>query len=373
MGIGFIFVMLVVRRRSDDMNIAVISLFMPTGVPGGAALQAHQISNELVRRGHGVTVFSIWPAAAGALYRTRIVPLPKWGRWLRHRNLGTTMLSFPWAVAHQRFEEFDVIHAHGDSHFLSTLPPIVRTFHSFGLDQMLHATTWRRRVGMAVIYPFELLSGLRARIPVVVSRNMQRYYPLGATTVIPNAVDLSLFHPGGKSPHPSLLFVAGMYAGHKRGELLVRQFIEVVRARFPTAQLWMVCPGPGPEAAGVVWLGTRLDASDLAGIYRRAWVFCQPSGHETFGVPYIEAMASGTAVVSARNSGAIEVLEDGRFGEIADDHALGTAILRLLDDTARRRHLETDGLGRAKAFSLTTVVDRYESLFASLASESAGR
>ena len=56
-------------------------------------------------------------------------------------------------------------------------------------------------------------------------------------------------------------------------------------------------PDPGP---GVRVLG-RLGAEALADAYRRAWVFCLPSDYEGFGIPYAEALASGTPVALLTN------------------------------------------------------------------------
>ena len=348
------------------MNIAVVALFMPSGVTGGSGSQAHLLSNELVRRGHRVTVFTVFPPLPDATYDTCLVPLSGLASRLQSALTGSLMLTFPSAVARMDFARFDIIHAHGDSHCIGGQTPVVRTFHSFGLDQMLHAVSWRRRAGMAAVYPLELAGGLRARARVFVSRALRHYYPLGGGPVIPNAVDQGVFSPGGKrSEAPSILFVAGTRHGHKRGELLLRHFQQTVRPRHPTAELRMVCAEP-VEGPGVRWLGI-LRGHQLADAYREAWVFCLPSSHETFGVPYIEAMASGTPVVATPNMGAREVLDGGRFGILADPAGLGEALSNLLEDGDRRREMSERGRLRAADFSLGATVDSYERLFADVA------
>ena len=59
---------------------------------------------------------------------------------------------------------------------------------------------------------------------------------------------------------------------------------------------------PADPGAGITVLG-RLDDEELAREYRAAWVFCLPSSYEGFGIPYAEAMASGTPVVATPNPG----------------------------------------------------------------------
>ena len=108
------------------------------------------------------------------------------------------------------------------------------------------------------------------------------------------------------------------------------------------------------------------DERALADLYRRAWVFCLPSTYEGFGIPYIESMACGTPVVATPNAGARELLEDGKWGVLAHPSELGTTLLSLLNDQARRCSLAQLGLQRAEAFAQDRVVDAYEELFASM-------
>ena len=111
--------------------------------------------------------------------------------------------------------------------------------------------------------------------------------------------------------------------------------------------------------------GARADSSDeaLADAYRRAWVFCLPSDYEGFGIPYAEALASGTPVVATPNVGARYVLDDGRAGVIVGLPDLGRTLVELLGDGARRDRMRVAGLARAREFALTSVVDQYEAIY----------
>ena len=51
------------------MNIAIISLYLPSGSKGGVGYQVHYFANALVRRGHSVTVFSQSGASKDSLYK----------------------------------------------------------------------------------------------------------------------------------------------------------------------------------------------------------------------------------------------------------------------------------------------------------------
>jgi len=96
-------------------------------------------------------------------------------------------------------------------------------------------------------------------------------------------------------------------------------------------------------------------------MYRRAWVVAAPSTYEGFGLPYLEAMSCGTAVIATPNPGSREVLGDGYAG-LVEDAAFAPGLLALLRDEAKRRALETAGLRRAGEFSIDRMIDQYEAL-----------
>ena len=167
-----------------------------------------------------------------------------------------------------------------------------------------------------------------------------------------------------KASAPTVLFV-GTYGNRKRGKLLMEVFARDVLPKLPEAQLWMVC-SDAPAAAGVCVLG-RISQAELVDRYQRAWVFCLPSTYEGFGIPYIEAMAAGTAVVASPNVGAVEVTREGQDGLIAADDKLGGALLQVLTDDVLRHKLEAAGRKRVEDFDLDSVCERYEGIYAAAA------
>jgi len=120
--------------------------------------------------------------------------------------------------------------------------------------------------------------------------------------------------------------------------------------------------GPEDLPPGVRVLGA-LTSDELADVYRSAWVFCLPSDYEGFGIPYIEAMASGVPVVATPNIGARYVTDEGAAGLLVPLPEVGRAIAGLLADPERRQALERAGRSRVREFDLRGVVDRYEAVF----------
>ena len=335
------------------MNIAIISLYLPSISKMGVGYQVHGLANGLARRGHHVTVFGPCPRPGDALYDVEQFDAPRPMRSLR----------LSWKLRAVDWSRFDVIHAHGEDWFLWNTPvPHVRTIHGSCLAEAIHIPGLRAKVHMLWLALLETISVAAADRTIGVSMNTLASYPWIAE-MIPNGVDLQTFRPGEKDSTPAILFV-GTYRNRKRGKMLMEIFAREIRPRIPDCRLWMVC-SDAPAAEGVTVFGS-LPTEKLADLYRRAWVFCLPSSYEGFGVPYVEAMASGTAVVATPNLGAREVLSDGRFGIIAQPGELGAALVRLLTDAGQRARLAGAGMRRARDFDWPRVLDQYERVYSDL-------
>lgn len=109
---------------------------------------------------------------------------------------------------------------------------------------------------------------------------------------------------------------------------------------------------------GLVQMG-RVGDADLAALYRRATAFVFPSLAEGFGLPLVEAMASGTPVLTSRLSSMPEVTGDAALlvdPEDADD--IASAIVRLIRDRDLRRRLRELGFERADRYRAAAVLPR---------------
>jgi alpha-1,3-rhamnosyl/mannosyltransferase len=98
-------------------------------------------------------------------------------------------------------------------------------------------------------------------------------------------------------------------------------------------------------------LGYVSDAA-LAELYRRCYVFCYPSLGEGFGLPVLEAMASGAAVVTSEISSLPEV--GGDAVEYVDPYRVASiagGLWRVLSDEPHRAELARRARARAEEFS----------------------
>ncbi|MEO0561249.1 MAG: glycosyltransferase family 1 protein [Chloroflexota bacterium] len=99
------------------------------------------------------------------------------------------------------------------------------------------------------------------------------------------------------------------------------------------------------------WIG-YVDAADMPALYRLAEIFVYPSAYEGFGLPLLEAMASGTPTVANNIEMFSEIVGDGAFltedGSIAK---MGGAILAMLEQQDLYESMSNRGLARASNFN----------------------
>lgn len=360
------------RSSVLPLRLAVFSYGLPVRGEkrGGIERAAHVLADGLARRGHRVVVFTHDPRPSSAAYEVRELPWKRFvDTWLGRRitmgYLGNVLALLP------DYRGFDAIISHGDSLLLPLLgKPVVRVMHGNALGEALHATSWGRAVLQLGVYVQELLTALVEPGTVAVSDNTRRSNPFIRRT-IPHGVDPQIFYPvsGEKTIEPSLISV-GALDGRKRGRFLLEVFQDVVRRAHPDAVLMFVGPA-GPSMPGVTYY-TGIGDTDLAALYRRAWICVSPSTYEGFGLPYLEAMACGTPVVATQNPGSREVLGDGEYGRLVEDDAFGSTVVDLLRTESGRRAMASAGMRRAQQYSLASMMDRYEALLMELCKGHAG-
>jgi glycosyltransferase involved in cell wall biosynthesis len=102
----------------------------------------------------------------------------------------------------------------------------------------------------------------------------------------------------------------------------------------------------------------------LAALYRLADVFVFPSLYEGFGLPPLEAMASGTPVIASNVSSLPEVCGDAAMMiDPYDPAAIADAMRRVLETPALREDLQRRGLARAREFSWERSIARVREIY----------
>lgn len=111
-------------------------------------------------------------------------------------------------------------------------------------------------------------------------------------------------------------------------------------------------------AGDKVVLPGYVDTEDMAAMYSGAEAFVFPSHYEGFGLPILEAMSCGTAVITADNSSLPEAGGDAALYVDSHDHKqLVDAMKRVLTDDKLRETLVKKGYKQAAKFSWENCAD----------------
>jgi glycosyltransferase involved in cell wall biosynthesis len=225
------------------------------------------------------------------------------------------------------------------------------------------------RIYWAVLTVMTWLSLLACRRAVAVSDFVRRDLTPGPmrflrarVAVVPHGVARE-FHDDGGMRENFLLAVADLYP-QKNLHTLIEAFARLAAVRPEltlriagrridepySSSLEVLTAQQG--LAGRVWFLGGISPQSLVELYRRCAVFVFPSTVESFGMPLLEAMASGAPIACSRSAAMPEVLgEAGMYFDPDDAADMARAISMLLDDATLRRDLARRGLARAAGFS----------------------
>ncbi|HZQ49933.1 MAG TPA: glycosyltransferase family 4 protein [Candidatus Dormibacteraeota bacterium] len=340
------------------MRIAQLApLYVP--VPptdyGGTERIVYTLTEELVNRGHDVTLF----AAGGSKTSARLLesaPEPLW-------DSGGSVISWH-AVEIERLikcsGEFDVIHSHID-----VMPwlggdryrcPLVTTTHG-RLDQLEQRVYFQQFPG----WPLVSISNAQRR-PV-------RDLHLNWAATVYHGLDLGEMYRLGEGRGGYLSFVSRI--SPEKGPAVA---IRVARA----AGMKLVMAGPIPDEAkdffdsevqplidegGVEYVGSLDDEGKNDVIGNSAGFLVPIQWDEPFGLAFIEALATGTPVISCPRGSLPELIESGKHGFLVnDEEELVEAVGKL--STIDRRACRDYVLER---FSPRRMAEGYERVYSDLA------
>lgn len=202
-------------------------------------------------------------------------------------------------------------------------------------------------------------------------------------TTIYLGVEPAFFHPAPAADLPAVcrgrrfVFHLGNSLPYKNLPRLVAAFARIAPAD-PQLLLLIAGRDDGHPAlarqverlglSGRVVLSPPLDGAQVHACYAHAACFAFPSLSEGFGLPVLEAMASGCPVLTSSISAPAEVASDAALRVDPYDVAAIAAGLRLLlEDGALRRQLVDRGRRRAAAFTWQTCAERTLAIYRQLA------
>jgi len=203
---------------------------------------------------------------------------------------------------------------------------------------------------------------------VATGADLQRFYrlPLEKIRVVPLGVDPKFFAIAGvRRPEPMLLAVSTLHPHKNLDRLLVAfrafhqkrpQFRLVITGLrgFHSANLERLRDELG-LAASVEFTGW-IPREQLYGLYARAWAFLYPSTFEGFGLPVLEALATGVPTACSRIEPLASMAGTAALHFDPDNDAeILDAMDRLASDQSLRERLAAAGPERASQFSWLTT------------------
>jgi glycosyltransferase involved in cell wall biosynthesis len=340
-------------RRLRIAQVAPPLERVPPAAYGGTERVVHELTTELVGRGHDVTVF----ASGDSDVPCRLVPTVE----MALRPAGIEADSGGWfattvnMVAEQA-AEFDVIHSHLEWWSvplarMSTVP-VVATFHG------------RLDLPFAEKLFMDAPDGM-----VAISRHQASTHPEVPWTIIHNGLTLDR-EPFGDKPGDAFCFVGrvdpekgiieAMDIAQRAGRPL-RIAAKVGNMAYQRAYYEDVFK-PALQKAGrsVEFLG-ELEPRERDQLFAESYGTLMPGAWpEPFGLVSIESLATGTPVLARRVGALPEIIREGVDGFFGDDVAAMAFYadrLGALDRTAIRERV-------IERFSAARMTDRYEELYA---------
>lgn len=372
---------------------------------GGTERCMASLGEALVARGHEVVVFSSTKSPT-ALAGVRWYRVPMIRRPLVLRFASFVLMNTLARLAARvlRRERFDVVHSTGGD----VLRPSVVTFHacSAAFARRLWAERrapawqrWSRLRRWSNLLTYWMIAGCERYVlqkgagrVVAVSRALEReiracyQFDDGRVAVVSNGVDPAEFSDGaapcgrdsraeiGSSAEDTLVLFVG-YNWERKGLDTLVSALALLREREHDARVLLVVVGgrgrPSYEDAirarlgdAVRFLATRVD---MARVYAAADLCVLPTRHEPFGLPVLEAMASGLAVVVSRGAGVAEVITEGLDGVLLDDptdaEELARRLQPLVADPQCRSRLGQQARKTAERYSWDEIASRMEAIY----------
>lgn len=354
----------------------------------GSGVYASRLLEQLAARSDiEVTILEAWPRESSRIVTSRALRTAG--------NLLWTHLALPRIT--QRFE-FDVLHSPAFVAPVSCSCPTVITVHDVTfLHNPAHFSGWwvnylRLSMPKALNSAAAIICGSEHS-----KREIVRAYSLPETKVhvVQYGVDHQRFSTAAALDRtwaravgiemPYVLHV-GVFSERKNIPGLLRAVATLRdQGKFRGYQLILA----GKEAPGVVG-GRSIDETiqkfnlhdlvlkvghvpddKLAGLYAGAALLVMPSMHEGFGFPVLEAMATGTPVITSNVSSLPEVAGDAALLVApGDTQALAESIHSVLEDDVLRESLRARGLAQAQRFTWERTAEGTVAVYRAVAKRS---
>lgn len=329
-------------------QIAPLWIPVPPYTYGGTELIVSFLTEELVKRGHEVTLFATGDSRTAA----KLIPVWPKSLWRAHVKVPHAVFALLYKNVFERQNEFDIIHDHCEfytapfSKFLKV--PIVTTLHHPMYEEM--------------IILFKNFPNIHY---VAISKNQRKSAPgINFSDTIYHGLPLDkyTFNP---NPQNYLLWLSkitpqkgindAIEVARKTGErLIISGVIPKEYQDYFDYRIMPLIDGKQIEFVGAANFEKKVE------LFKNAKAFLFPVQRpEPFGLVVIEAMACGTPVIAYNQGAMSELIKDGETGFLVNnlEEMIGAiAKIGQIDRLDCHRHV-------AKNFCLKKMVRSYEELY----------
>lgn len=329
-------------------QIAPLWIPVPPYTYGGTELVISWLCNELVRRGHEVTLF----ATEDSKTQAKLVPIWPRSLWRAKLNAPHAVFSLLYEKLISLQDNFDIIHDHCEwyttpySKFLK--PPIVTTLH--------HPLTEE------TIILYKKFPNINF---VAISKNQKKSAPgINIVKTIYHGLPIEKYEFNAK-PKNYLLWLSKIMP--QKG---IAEAIDIAKLAGEN----LIISGNIPPEQGDYFdfrIKSLIDAKKIqfvgaadfpkkVELLKNAKAFIFPVKRpEPFGLVVIEAMACGTPVISSKQGSMPELIENGKTGFLVNNIEEACQALKKINRISReycREYVK-------KNFNLKRMVNRYEKLY----------
>ena len=371
---------------------------------GGPARVVYELSKELVKRGHEVTILTTDLYKPNQRYVSRETPecvdgiqvfrfryISDWLAWKHKTYISIGLMRY----LRDHLREYDIVHLQDliSVHAIATAKyckkhdiPYVLTTHG-SIPWPIEEGCLKRLFG--VTFGYKILRDA-SKVIAINKTEAEQCRKLDENKnkieIVPNGIDLSEYDnlpekgdfrkKYGIGNNERMILYLGRIHKIKGIDLLVRAFADLINKELNNVKLVLVGPDDGYQSAleeliqslkvddKVLFTGFVTNEEKMAA-FVDADVFVNPRTDEIFGIVFLEACACGTPVICSRGCGIADII-DGKTGFAVpyDKDQLRDAIIKILSDKELRRRFGERGRKLVEEqFNWDIVVEQLEKIY----------
>lgn len=343
-------------------------------VIGGVELIVHNLSKQLLKRGHNINIVTQRRSHSGPRELIDGVIVDR-----------IPFRSIPYAVCRiwrlLKKNRVEIVHIQNVSFsalsvllvsYICKFKLIVTLQGSFSVSSRLFPAAAERRIWLfrRILKKADYVTACSRNLLIEAQKRVPEVE--GKSGVINNGIDMEEFNQREKHVHsrPYIFSLANFYH-HKGLDILIMAFKSVTE-KYKNIDLIITGDGIMKEdyrrLAGLLGLKDKVifwgsaDRRAVVRLFNGCEFFVLPSRCEPFGIVNLEAMAAGKAIVAADSGGVPEIVKGGVNGILVrpgNDRALAKGMIRLLEDTELSDRLGENGRKMVDRYRWEKITDAY--------------